>query len=145
MFDTRQEPSTRRGTEIRIARLNTDKTRKVLGSHTVYQVFFELSESPPWEWRDIFGREWKNLNPKEEAVIDGKFLVIHSPLQEIAAMYLPALKTAVADTNVEFEQYVQEQITAGKRKAEAWKEERKAVEEVAGSLQFETPDENRGR
>jgi hypothetical protein len=33
----------------------------------MYQVYFELSVTPPWAWRDIFGREWKDLNPTQEA------------------------------------------------------------------------------
>lgn len=80
MADTDEDPSTESTPEIRIARLNTDMTRRTLGSTTVYQVYFELSGTPPLAWRDIFGREWKGLNPTQEAGIDGRFLVMHCPL-----------------------------------------------------------------
>ena len=64
MSDINQNSSTKSTPEIRIVRLNTDRTRRTLGSTTVYQVYFELSVTPSWAWRDIFGREWKNLKPE---------------------------------------------------------------------------------
>lgn len=136
MFDSSQNPSPTATAEIRIVGLNTDKTRRTLGSYTVYQVYFELSGAPPLAWRDIFGREWKDVNPKQEAGIDGRFLVMHCPLQEVAATHLPALKRAVEATNVAYKQYAREQISEEERKADVWKEERKAVEDMAKSLRF---------
>jgi hypothetical protein len=137
MADTDEDPSTESTSEIRIVGLNTDKTRRTLGSYTVYQVYFELSETPPGTWSDIFGREWKNLNSSQEAGIDGRFLVLHCPLQEIATTHLPALKKAVEATNVAYKQYALDQVTEEERKADVWKEERKTVEDMAKTLRFE--------
>jgi hypothetical protein len=137
MANTDADSSTKSSPEIRIVGLNTDKTRRTLGSYTVYQVYFELSGAPPIAWRDIFGREWKDLNPKQEAGIDGKFLVMHCPLQEVATIHLPALKKAVQATNVAYKQYAREQKTEEEHKADVWKEERKTVEEMAKALKFE--------
>jgi len=137
MADTGEDPSAKSAPEIRIVGLNTDKTRRTLGSYTVYQVYFELSGSPPLAWRDIFGREWKDVNPTQEAGIDGRFLVMHCPLQEVATTHLPALKKAVEATNVAYKQYAREQVTEEERQADVWKEERKAVEDMAKSLRFE--------
>jgi len=122
---------------IKIIGLNTDKTRRTLGSYTVYQVYFELSENPSLPWRDIFGREWKHLNPTQEAGIDGRFLIMHCPLQEVAATHLPALKKAVESTNVAYKQYVRDQVNEEERRADVWKEERKTVEEMAKTLKFD--------
>ena len=137
MTGTEEDTSTHSTPEIRIVGLNTDKTRRTLGSYTVYQVYFELSGPPPLAWRDIFGREWKDVNPKQEASIDGKFLVMHCPLQEVATTHLPALKKAVHATNVAYKQFAREQVTLEERKADAWKEERKTVEDMAKALKFE--------
>jgi len=137
MAGTNEDSSTASHPEIRILGLNTDKTRRTLGSYTVYQVYFELSAAPPSAWRDIFGREWKDLNPTQEAGIDGRFLVMHCPLQEIAATHLPALKKAVEAANVAYRQYAQEQVSQEERQADVWRQERKAVEDLAKSLQFE--------
>ena len=130
-------PSTQSAPEIRIIGLNTDKTRRTLGSTTVYQVYFELSGQPPSAWRDIFGREWKDLNPTQEAGIDGKFLVMHCPLQDIAAIHLPALKKSVRATNVAYREHAREQVTEEERRADVWKQERKTVEDMARALRFE--------
>src|SRR5436309_14189573 len=95
--------------DIRIARINTDKTHKTNGSYTKYQVYFEMSGTPLQAWRDIFGREWKDLKPtsrqqagSQEADIDGRFLVVQCPLEEVATIHLPVLKKAVAATNKAF-------------------------------------------
>ena len=137
MADTEEDPSTKVTPEIRIVGLNTDKTRRTLGSYTMYQVYFELSGTPSLAWRDIFGKEWKLLNPTQEAGIDGRFLVMHCPLQEVATIHLPALKKAVRATNVAYKQYAREQVTEEERKADVWKQERKTVEDMAKSLRFE--------
>lgn len=137
MAHTDEVPSIHPSPVIRIIGLNTDKTRRTLGSYTVYQVYFELSGTPPLAWRDIFGREWKVLSPTLEAGIDGKFLVIQCPLQDVATTHLPALKKAVEATNTAYKQYSREQLTEEERRAEVWKEERKAVEEMAKLLHFD--------
>ncbi len=137
MADTDEDRSTESTSDIRLVGLNTDKTRRTPGSYTVYQVYFELSGNPPLAWGDIFGREWKNLSPTKEAGIDGSFLVIRCPLQEIAATHLPVLKKAVEATNVAYKQFAREQVTEEERRADVWKEERKAVEDMAKTLKFE--------
>ena len=129
--------STDSSPEIRIVGLNSDKTRKTLGSDTVYQVYFELSDTPSWAWRDIFGREWKALNPTQEAGIDGRFLVMHCPLQEIPAKHLPALKKAVGATNAAFNKFARDQASVEEHKADVWKQERETVEVMAKTLRFE--------
>jgi hypothetical protein len=135
MSDTDEDTSTTSTPEIRIIGLNTDKTRRTLGSLTVYQVYLELSGNPQLVWRDIFGRKWKALNPTLEAGLDENFLVIFCSLSEIAAT-LPPLKKVIEATNAAYKQYAQEQETEEERKIDVWKEERKAVEDVAKSLHF---------
>jgi hypothetical protein len=137
MANTNENSSTMSAPEIRIVRLITDKTRRTLGSTTVYQVYFELSDNPTFAWRDIFGQEWKKLNPSQEAGIDGRFLVLHCLLQDIATTHLPALKKAVEATNVAYRQYTRDQVTEEARKADVWKQERKTVEDMAKTLKFE--------
>lgn len=112
-------------TGVRIKGINTDKTRKLTASDTEYEVYFELSGTPPQVWRDLFAQEWKVLNPKQpliwpEVSIDRAFLVMHSPLEEIPTMHLPVLKQAIIAT-----------------REDAWKQERKAVEDMARSMRFD--------
>ena len=137
MADTHEGLSTKSVSELRIVGLNTHKTRRTLGSYTAYQVYFELSGNPPRAWREIFGREWKDLSPRQEAGLDGRFLVIHSPLQEIAATHLPALKKAVEAANTAYKQFAREQRAEEERKGDVWKQERKTVVALAKTLTFE--------
>jgi len=136
MSENPKDASMEPGPEIRIERLNTEKTRKDIGSDTVYHVYFELSGHPPPEWRNIFGREWKGLNPTQEASIDGAFLILHCQLHEVAGTQLPALKKAVIATNEAYKQYAQKEATALEHREDAWKQERKDVDAMAASLQF---------
>ena len=57
-------------TDVRIVGLNTDKTRRMIGSEKVYQVYFELSGIPPQGWRTIFEKEWKALNVGQPLIIE---------------------------------------------------------------------------
>ena len=125
------------GFQMRIERVNTDKTRKDIGSDTVYHVYFEMSEYPPPEWRSIFGRAWKSLNQTREAYTDGAFLVLHCPLEEVATTQLAALKKVVAETNEAYTRYAQNELTALQHREDLWKQERAAVDAMASVLSFE--------
>lgn len=117
------------GAHIRIVGLNNDKTRKIDGSDVVYQVYFELSGTPPQAWGTLFEGEWKVLNatqPKlwQAASIDRGFLVMRCPLREAVSMHLPFLKKAVALTNAKYQQYVYELATERRERQDAWEGER---------------------
>jgi len=99
-------------------------------------VYFELSRTPPTAWKNIFAREWNDVNPMQEAGIDGGFLVMHCPLQKVT-VHFPVLKKVVAATNEAYKQYAKEQATEQERREDVWKDERKTVEDVAKSLHFE--------
>jgi hypothetical protein len=137
MSEDRKEGSTGSAPEIRIERMNNEKTRKDVGSETVYHVYFELSGYPPPEWREIFGGEWKKLNTTQEAAIDGGFLVIHCPLVEVSTTQLPALKKAIAAANEAYKQYAEKEASALEHREDAWKKERKDVDTMATSLRFD--------
>ena len=63
---------------VRIVRFIPDKTVNVRGPSTGYQVFLESPGTPLPVWRDIFGREWHDLNPAPRAGEEGNLLVMHS-------------------------------------------------------------------
>jgi len=74
MASADETPSATSSSELRIVRLNTDKTRRTLGSSTVYQVYFELSDYPPLAWREIFGGNGKASTPRRRWALTGDFL-----------------------------------------------------------------------
>ena len=137
MSENKQDSSVEADLNIRIVRMNADKTRKDTGSETVYHVYFELSAYPPSEWRIFFLQEWTKLNVKEVAEIDQAFLVLHCQLNEIPASLLQALKKAVAATNAAYAQNVEKVAADHKRRQDVWKQERTDVDNMATSLRFE--------
>jgi hypothetical protein len=122
---------------IRIVRLNTEKTRKDNGSDTVYHVYFELSVHPTSGWRSAFGGEWSAVNKTPEPVIDGGFLVVHCPLDEVASSQLPQLKKIVASTNAFYKQNTAKEAADVAHRVGVWKNERKDVETMAATLRFD--------
>jgi hypothetical protein len=123
--------------EIRITRLNAEKTRKDTGSDTVYHVYFELSGHPAPEWIDIFAREWEGVGVGHAANVDGEFLVLHCQLNEVGATLVPALKKAVTATNAAYKLYSQKETAALEHREDAWKQERKNVETMASTVRFD--------
>jgi len=141
MIQTHNDSRKNSTPDIRIVGLNSDKTRKTYDSDVQYQVYFQLSGSPPRAWRDLFETEWKQLHQTDsklyhDTVIDRGFLILHAPLQEIA-LQLPVLKKAIAATNRAYDLYVQEQRSQQSHLDEAWRVERKAVNDIAASLRFD--------
>jgi hypothetical protein len=136
MSETNKNSSTESIVDIRIVGLNTEKTRKVYGSDTIYEVYFKLSGAPSLAWRDIYKLEGATINPTQEGNIERGFLVMHCPLQEVAT-HLPFLKKTMDATNKKYRQYVQDQATEQERRVDVWEQERKAVEDMAKSLHFD--------
>jgi hypothetical protein len=139
--DTNKDTSTEPTSEIRITGLDRDKTRKTDTTDARYQVYFELSKTPQLAWKTIFEREWKALNLTQpriwfEADVDNKFIIMHCFLAEVASTYLPLLKKAVDATNSAYTNYLRDEATEHQRRIDAWTQERKAVDDMADSLQF---------
>jgi hypothetical protein len=137
MPETKEVLSPKMEAPIRIKRLNTDKTRKDVGSDTVYHIYFELSAYPPPEWVAIFGREWDARKTSRKAEVDGGFLVLHCEIREVPARLFPALQQAVATTNAAFGQFEVKEASAQEQREDVWKQERKDVEAMAASLRIE--------
>lgn len=137
MSDNQKDASMASTPAIRIERLNTERTRKVSGSDTVYHVYFELSGHPQPEWGSIFEREWKGLNLTQQAAVEGSFLVVHCQLEEVAATHVPALKKVVAATNEAYKLYAQKEAATLRDREDRWKQERNEVDDLAASLRFD--------
>src|SRR5512136_1598908 len=103
MSETNKNSSTESIVDIRIVGLNTEKTRKLYGSDTIYEVYFALSGTPSLAWRDIYKREGATINPTQDVNIEREFLVIRCSLEEVA-IHLPFLKKTVDATNKKYRQ-----------------------------------------
>ncbi len=137
MSENKKDSSVEAAVNLRIVRLNTDKTRIDIGSETVYHVYFELSADPPTEWRIFFGQEWRKLNVKEVAVVDQAFIVLHCQLSAVPTLLLPTLKRAVSATNEVYAQNVVKEAADSERRQDVWKRERNDVDKMATLLRFD--------
>ena len=137
MAENKEDSSVEADLNIRIVRMNTDKTRKDFGSDTVYHVYFELSADPPSEWRIFFGLEWGKLNVKEVAVIDQAFLVLHCQLDAVPTLLLPTLKKAIAAANEAYAQNVVKVAADHERRQDIWKQDRNDVDKMVALLRFD--------
>lgn len=137
MAENKEDSSAEADLDIRIVRMNPDKTRKDTGSENVYHVYFELSADPPAEWKVFFGLEWGKLNVKEVAVMDQAFIVLHCQLDAVPTLLLPLLKKAVAASNAAYAQNVIKVAADHERLQDIWKQDRKSVENMATSLRFD--------
>lgn len=122
---------------FRLERLNTDKTRKESGSVAEYHVYFELSGSPPADWRTIFTREWTELHIPHKVEVEGSFLILHCQLEEVTPAQLAILQKAVRNTNEAYGQFARAEATAVARREGRWQEERQKVEAIAALLHFD--------
>jgi hypothetical protein len=61
---------------------------------------------------------------------------MHCPLKEVT-VHMPALKNAIASTNIAYKQYARTQATELKGREDVWKDERKNVEDIAKLLHFD--------
>lgn len=137
MSENRAETAVESPAEIRLERVNTDKTRRDSDSETAYHVYFELSGHPPPEWRNIFEQEKKAMSLTFETDIDGAFLVLHCQLHEVATAALPALKRVMTATNNSYKRYAQTESAALEHREDVWKQERKDVDAMSSELRFE--------
>jgi len=77
---------------LRIVRFIPDKAVNVPGPSTGYQVFLESPGTPLPVWRDIFGREWHDLNPTPRAGEEGNLLVMQNlPSSAVSTQILEPL------------------------------------------------------
>jgi hypothetical protein len=137
MVTTSRNDSSYIAPDIRIERMNTDKTRKITGSSVEYQIFFDLSGTPAYEWRTIFFREWKASGSPFRTELDGPFLVLYCPLRDMTPAQLAALQSAAMTANVQYHLFARSEMTTLLRREQEWKQERTDVETVASSLHFE--------
>jgi hypothetical protein len=137
MPESRDNPHADPPTDIRIIRLNTDKTRKDAGSDTVYHLYFELSDHPPAAWVRMFDAAWEGHPHTLKADIDGAFLVLHAPLRDVGDVIVAEVKKFVHETNDAYVAWARLADDARELREDAWKRERGEVEALAKTIRYE--------
>jgi hypothetical protein len=123
--------------DVRIVRINTDKTRKVPGSEDVYHIYFELIVHPPAAWDRMFSEEWEKGKHVQKAAIEGGFLILDSRLKDVTDTTVHDMKRAISAANAAYSLYAWSNQQSRERREDVWKDERQDVERLARSLRFE--------
>jgi len=134
--DSNQHRETEPPIEMRIVRLDNEKTCRVEGSELLYDIYFEMLGSPPQAWGILYAGEWKLLNAEhldlwQAARVERNCLVMRCPLNQVVSLHLRFLKKAPVLTNVKYAQYAS--VIAKERSEErlAWERERRNAEAIA--------------
>ena len=124
--------------DLRIVAVDKNRTHNPDASKALYNVYLQLSADPPENWDDVFDeqRRFPRHSMWRRAWIEGGFIVVHCPLEELQPYHLADLKEDVAETNKKYRALLEQ---ARKRQARAQQladEEQRRKEQALGSLDF---------
>lgn len=124
--------------DIKIIGVDKDATGKASGE--LYDVVFNLSEAPDWEWTYLFDDIWRHrtsYSMKRSASIIGTNLVITCALEEVEPSHLPELKKAVERTNTEMRERQVSSKEKLDRQLKQAREDRRRIEQALDKLTFD--------
>lgn len=109
----------------------------------MYHVYFELSEMPRQEWKQLFEEQWKiasaaavSKKKLNDASVDRGFLTVLCLLSDVQPLILPELQKAIAVTNTFFSRYEEREEKILRDKEQVWIDERKVIDELEKTLKF---------
>jgi hypothetical protein len=119
-------------TDIEIVALDENQTFNTDKSLDLYDVYFALSDTPAYKWRRLFlaacaGRKaakketWRNIS------IDGRYIIITAPLDEVQKVHHKNLIADVKQANTDYRKWLD---GMAKRQAEMFAEEEKELAKI---------------
>jgi hypothetical protein len=104
--------------DIGIVTLDEKCSHKPDPDKTLYQVYLVLSASPPSEWQHLFDevRQFPRHIQWRQAWIEGQYLLIRCPLEELETHHLQDLKADLQTTNTRYRQLLLERAQAQARR-----------------------------
>ena len=95
--------------DIRIVDFDEELSYNPDPSRDLYEMYVELSDTPPAEWQRIFDAEWEHqlYSMRRRARIEGKHVVIRCVPEEVEQHHLPKLKESVKSSNVKYREYLE--------------------------------------
>lgn len=91
-------------TDIRIVGVDKKRTNNPDTRKAMFDVYLELSASPPHEWNQLFAyeRSFARHTMWRTAQLEGSYIVVHCPIDEVSKYHLPDLKQDVANVNQKY-------------------------------------------
>ena len=124
--------------DIRITGFDETKTHNPDKSKCMYDIYFNLSASPPSIWNDMFKaeRRFPRHTMWRRARVVGSYIVVHATLKE-TEMHLDDLRTDVANSNQHYREYLERQAQKEAQHKAHEDAEKKKLLEVKGNLSFD--------
>ncbi len=127
-----------RAGDIEIVGIDQRRTHNPDKSRVLYKIYLQLSGTPSSEWVQIFDaeRHFPRHSMWREAWVEGGYIVVHCPLDELEKYHRNDLLTDVANTNTKYRDYQQRLTQQRDQEAKAIAAERDAVANLAGRVKF---------
>lgn len=127
-----------RFSDIEIINLDTSKTYKPDINYDMHNVYFEISRSPVYEWKEIFNAEryFPRHTMWRRAWIEGKYIVIYCVLDEVEKYHFRDLLEDVKNTNMKYREYLCEKEFKEKQQRNKIQKEKGDIENLKNKLGF---------
>jgi hypothetical protein len=110
----------------------------------LYQIPFQLSRTPSWEWSKLFVEAWNRPprftmmhSPGIARVIGDRIILDGTTMEEVEQYHLETLKLAVAQANERLAEYEKAKQRQAEIEAQQRKQHEGDVQNVAGRLKFD--------
>lgn len=122
--------------DLNLIGVDKQKTQMSRPGTTMYNVFLELSVTPPLKWADLFTNEraFPRHSMWRKAIISGKYVLIECPLDELERFHLKDIKEDIANTNSKYKAMVVQEQQAKLRLEEEIKKQTEKKNDILDKL-----------
>lgn len=136
----RRKPETQSDgfTDISIVGVDKDRTHNPDPRKAMFNVYLELSASPPNDWDQLFAQErsFPRHTMWRRAHLEGRYIVVHCPIDEVGKHHLNDLKQDVANANHKYREALAKHLQQLERKKELQRQEEEKRNDALDSLDF---------
>ncbi len=125
--------------DIKIIGIDSSRTYKPDPNTGLYNIYFELSDYPPSEWVQIFDaeRRFPRHSMWREAWVEGKYIVVYCPPDEVKRFHLNDIKYDTVTCNVKYKGFLEDEAAQKMHEIQKEKEEKAKVDSAFKDLNFE--------
>ncbi|RCW51598.1 toll/interleukin-1 receptor domain-containing protein [Halanaerobium sp. ST460_2HS_T2] len=125
--------------DIKIVDIDDEKSYRPDKNKKLFNIHLKLSNNPPEEWQRIFEaeRSFPRHSMWRRAWIEGEYIVIYCPPEEIEEYHLDDLKEDVKNTNIKYREYLTELVQKEVKESKKEKKEFNKITELKRKLKFD--------
>ena len=125
-------------TDLQIVGVDKERTHNPDPRKAMYNVYLELSASPPSGWDQFFAQErsFPRHTMWRRAWLEGRYIVVHCPIDELEEQHLSDLKQDVANANRNYREAYAKHLRQVEREQERERAEEEERNRQLDSLDF---------